>query len=342
VSGEIAPDAPAVSIPGKVMLSGEYAALHGGTAAMLHVPQRLHLALSEVEPEGGYPPAAKAARRIRIGALADYEQAHGLPHFTLDAREFYTAAVDGGRAKLGLGLSAAEAVGAIAMRYFAAGLEWTQQRAQVLQSAVAAHSEAQGGVGSGADVVACASAGPVLCSVRDELLHITALAQTARPGVPLALFWSGVAADTRQLVGAFERWVRGEKRDVDYPLPGDDDPFLAQHPSAAIPPAESERLADTPGLLRELVRASEALAPAWFSAAPDELFALLDRFDAALSSCCVAAGLVYNLPVHSRLGAWAKRHGGRAKPTGAGGGDMVLLIGDLPLEKLQGVVVPLG
>ncbi len=336
------PGAPTLSVPGKVMLSGEYAVLHGGTAAMLQVPQRLHLTLCAAEPPGGYPAAAQAARRIRIRELAEFEQAHSLPHFTLDSSEFYAEAADGQRTKLGLGLSAAEAVGAVAMRYLVAGRDWTQERIEVVQHAVIAHREAQGGAGSGADVVACASSCAVLCSVHEEQLQIRTLPVETKPVVPLALFWSGVAADTRQLVGTFERWVRGEKRDVDYPLPGDDDPFLAQHPAAAMPPAEAARLADTPGLLRELVWASEALAPAWFAAQPGELFALLDRFDAALASCCVAAGLVYSLPLHARLSAWARRHGGRAKPTGAGGGDMVLLIGDLPLAKLQGLVFPLG
>lgn len=335
------PAALRVSIPGKVMLSGEYAVLHGGIAALLQVPQQLHLVQCAAEPEQGYPRAAQAGRRIRIRELADYEQAHSLPHFTLDDSAFYTAAADGRRSKLGLGLSAAEVVGAIALRYAVAGLDWTSQRGAVLQYAITAHREAQGGAGSGADVAACASATPVLCSLREGELQVRALPATARPVVPLALYWSGVAADTRQLVETFERWVRGEQRDVDFTLPVDNGPFPAQRGAAVHEPAELARLADTPGLLRELVTASDALAPAWFSAPPSELLALLDRFDAAIAPCSVASGLVYTLPVHARLSAWAKRHGGRAKPTGAGGGDMVLLIGDLPLDKLQGLITRL-
>lgn len=335
-----------ISIPGKVMLSGEYAVLYGGAAVLVHAPCRLHLEPSAEEPAQGYPPAAHAARRIRIRELEDHERQHGLPHFALNDNEFFAQNADGRRSKLGLGLSAAEAVGAVAMRYGAAGLDWTQHRAEVLQYALAAHRVVSGG-GSGADVAACASAGPVECALEDGSLRVRPLAGEATPAVPLALYWSGVAADTRQLVGIFQRWVSGAPRDVDHPIPGDDDPYVLQQQSLTeTKSAEASKSrftsgADSASLLRELVAFADALAPAWFDAPPGELLALLDRFEEAISACAVAAGLPYTLPVHSRLSAWARRHGGRAKPTGAGGGDMVLLVGELPLAQLQGLVLPL-
>lgn len=335
-----------IDIPGKVMLSGEYAVLCGGRAVLLHAPRRLYLEPCTAPPKPNYPPMAHAARRIRIRELEEYERQHGLPHFTLDDREFYAEYPEGRRNKLGLGLSAAEAVGAVALRFSAAGLEWTQHRALVLQYALAAHLEISHG-GSGADVAACASESPVECVLNADGLHVTPLTAEARPAVPLALYWSGTPADTRQLVSVFSRWVRGEEHDVDHPIPGDDDPYVAQRQlhTAATPdtlPADTKSpAADSVRLLPELIAAANALAPAWFSAQPGELFALLDRFDAAMAACATAAGLAYTLPVHSRLHAWAKRHGGRAKPTGAGGGDMVLLIGELPLAQLQGLVIQL-
>jgi mevalonate kinase len=52
--------------------------------------------------------------------------------------------------------------------------------------------------------------------------------------------------------------------------------------------------------------------------------------------------MAYMLPVHARYEEWARRHGGRAKPTGAGGGDMILLVGELPLAQLNVDVMKLG
>jgi phosphomevalonate kinase len=336
-----------ISIPGKVMLSGEYAVLYGGAATLIHAPRQLHIERIVAEPAPGYPPAAHAARRIRIRELEEYERQHGLPHYSQNADEFFAEDHEGRRTKLGLGLSAAEAVGAVAMRFYVAGLEWTQHRALVMQYALAAHREVSGG-GSGADVAACAGAGAVECALRDGVLCVTPLAGEARPGVPLALYWSGVAADTRRLVGIFQRWVSGAERAVDHPIPGADDIYVAQQQSRtqnsldAPPIPAAVAGADSAGLLPELVSAADELAPAWFDAPPGELFALLDRFEGALGACVVASGLPHTLAVHARLSAWARRHGGRAKPTGAGGGDMVLLIGDLPLAQLQGLVIPLG
>ena len=54
-----------------------------------------------------------------------------------------------------------------------------------------------------------------------------------------------------------------------------------------------------------------------------------------------SAGISYFMPVHTQLDAWARRHGGRCKPTGAGGGDMVLMAGELPLDQLPRLCIPL-
>jgi phosphomevalonate kinase len=301
-----------VSIPGKVMLSGEYAVLHGGTAALAHVPRLLHLRAVDGAPAGPYPHVVQAALDVGIPEVAAFERGHSPLALQLDASAFYTKDPEGRRVKLGLGLSAAEAVGTVALRYARAGLEWTEQRGEVARYALEAHSTAQAGAGSGSDVAACASAGAVLCRLREGGLRVRGVVAD-KPVVPLALCWSGVAADTRRLVSVFERWA-GENA----PAP------------------------DVAAALQELLAASEEIAPAWFEASPAELFALIDRFDAALTACATAAGLPYALPAHTRLAAWAKRHDGRAKPTGAGGGDMILLAGELPLEQLRGLVIVLS
>jgi phosphomevalonate kinase len=298
-------------IPGKVMLSGEYAVLAGATAVLLPVPRYLKLARAAAEPEGGYPPALAAARDIAVHELAEHEQCHGLPHAAVDASAFYHINNLGERVKLGLGLSAAEAVGMLALRFHCAGRDWTAARQQIYAAAQAAHRTAQNGAGSGADIAACAWGRPLLFARPSPAqASILPLVDGARPTLPLHLYFSGSSADTRVLVAGFEQWR------------GDD-------------PSSHEKLS-------QLTAAAAELAPLWFDAEPAALRTALTRWDRELTLLLAGAQVSYRLPVHRRIEEWAQRYGGCAKPTGAGGGDMILLVGDMPVQRLQGLLIPLA
>jgi mevalonate kinase len=320
-----APPLPVVRVPGKVMLSGEYAVLREATAVLLPLQRTLRLEGSSgghraAGSLAGEVPAAAAtpespvianARRVYLPQVSNYEREHGEPQFVIDASEFHTVDAQGQRHKLGIGGSSAEAVGVVALRYACAGLDWHAMRDSVCRAALDAHERAQGGIGSGADVAACAYGIPlrfrrVLGEV--ELRPISPPPPAAR--VPLALVWSGVEADSRRQLERYLTWRS-----------------LAGHEGRS---AE-----------HYLQREADQLAALWFAAGQDELFAALDTFCQALAAIAEEAGLTWQLPVHARLDAWARRHGGRAKPTGAGAGDMVLLIGDLPLDKLGLLTIPL-
>jgi phosphomevalonate kinase len=323
---------PGIRIPGKVMLSGEYAVLHEGTAVMLPVPRWLYLAgggelarpgredpadrprtLPGSVPTGegraspaptAESPVVQAARRVYLPGVSEFEKLHAEPPVVVDAGEFSVADAKGQLQKLGLGSSAAEAVGVIALRYACAGQDWTQQRERVFAAALDAHARAQGGLGSGADVAACAYGVPLRFrrSLGEiELRPIPPPPAAAR--LPLALAWSGASANSRVLVEKYLVW-------------------------------RSMAGAEARSAEQYLVRRADELAEAWFTAGPEALLAALDEFCDVLAAIAEQAELTWKLPVHARLDAWARRYGGRAKPTGAGGGDMALLVGDLPLEKL--------
>jgi mevalonate kinase len=141
------------------MLSGEYAVLYGATAALVPVPRRITLSSLE-DPEPGssldaLPPAARAAAMLPVKRLEEYEALRPLRGFAIDDSEFFAEGAAGQRAKLGLGLSAAEAVGVVALRYEHAGLNWQAHEVEVMRSALVAHRMAQGG-GSGAVLDSCA------------------------------------------------------------------------------------------------------------------------------------------------------------------------------------------
>ncbi len=296
-----------VRVPGKVMLSGEYAVLHGGTAALITVPRHFSISESAFPESQLQTPVIKAALRQPIEETAQYERKNGLPNLSFDPSEFFSEDFDGKLAKLGLGLSAAEAVGVVALRFERAGLGWSENREKIAEYAARIHSEVQGGRGSGADVIACAYGEPVKFR-RDEDGYSVEPIHPSGKSVPLHLVWTGQPADTRQMVEGFNGWLLSH----------------GQHAA---------------GLLSELVESSHRAADAWFTSLEDVLFACLDRFCSALQACMEAAELRHKLPIHYELEDWARDHGGRAKPTGAGGGDMILLIGSLPVEKLDMMVM---
>lgn len=293
-----------VRIPGKVMLSGEYAVLHGATAVLVPLRRYFRLNRADEQVERVYPPVVRAALEIPIPAIAAHEAVTGVPHVEIDRSAFMGADAAGRSLKLGLGSSAAEAVGVIALRYECAGLPWIQHWHNVVYLAMQAHAQAQGAPGSGADIAACAYRRPLRFRRDGAAFSAEAIPRPpAEFAVPLTLAWTAQPADTRSLVRRFEEWRRE---------------------SSGV---SGDRL----NLLRD---SADELAQLWFSASFKELLPAIDDFDAHIRECCAMAGVAYLLPVHARLSAWAKRHGGRAKPTGAGGGDMVLLIGELPLEQL--------
>ncbi|MCP4583369.1 MAG: hypothetical protein GY839_17310, partial [candidate division Zixibacteria bacterium] len=184
-------------------------------------------------------------------------------------------------------------------------------RDAILGHALQAHSRAQSGLGSGADVAACAYGRPInfRTTGNDFRLDAIEISQTS-PQIPMNLIWTGQAADTRKMVGQFQNWV-------DY---------------GGTKARE---------LIVKLIEASNELAKAWYSVAKRDLFELIDNFDSAMIACAEESGVRYKIPIHEEIEAWAKKHGGRAKPTGAGGGDMILILGDLPINELDRLVIPL-
>jgi phosphomevalonate kinase len=293
-----------VRVPGKVMLSGEYAVLDGAAAIMLPVQRFLTATRVPAGPAGGYGPVVAAARDIEIPALAEHEADAGVPHLVFDRSQLVSRQPDGRELKLGLGLSAAEAVGTIALRYECAGLPWLNYWRDVAGLAMDAHRSAQQGLGSGADIAACAYGRPLRYRLKDGGFQVEDLPDSkSNPRVSLNLAWTGQPADTRDQVRRYCAWRdrRGSEAEL---------------------------------LCARLREYSDELAQRWFSSELGELIECIDEHATLMDEISAAAGLSYRVPAHARLEAWARRHGGRAKPTGAGGGDMVLLVGELPLQQL--------
>jgi mevalonate kinase len=299
-----------LSVHGKIMLSGEYAVLHGGTAVLMPVPNYLTIEETQEHQLGQLSPIVKKSLEIPIEEIESFEKANDLTRVKIDDSQFYSISPGGKRTKLGLGLSAAEAVGVVALRFERAGLAWSENTEKIIRYAFKIHDEVQGGVGSGADIAACATGHPIKFRREDDRMQIDPIEIKDIHNIPpLMLVWTGVPADTREHIRKFSKWLGADSK--------------------------------SKALLKKLIHASDVLADAWFVTDADDLFRKIDDFESIMHQISEEAKLGMYLPIHDELEKWARQNGGRAKPTGAGGGDMVLLIGELPVRSPQETIIPL-
>lgn len=147
----------AVSAPGKAFLIGEYAVLEGAPAIVtaLDVRAVAHAATAD------RPAQDTAVVRCAHARAAAFLEARGATVGAMPVVD--TGGFTMGHRKLGLGSSAAVTAAVVGYHLAAAGLEPTDAhvRADALALAHAAHAEAQGGGGSGADVATAVMGGMI-------------------------------------------------------------------------------------------------------------------------------------------------------------------------------------
>jgi phosphomevalonate kinase len=288
------------SAPGKVVLGGEYAVLHGAPAIAMAVDRRARVEIRELAgsdhelllpgfAEGCFrfraggngaidwldaAPAANAFRLFEcVWQEAAPDPASGL-RITLDTRDF----ADPARGqKLGLGSSAALAVAFSAL---------LQPRDRVAQAALQAHRRFQDGSGSGVDI-AVAAHGGLLEFCNGDLKNTENRRWPA--GLCLRLFWSGTPVSTPARIRQLEKQLSDPARQ----------PSLAALCAASVELAASWAAADAAGVLAQYLTYNAALR----------------AFD-----CDQALGIYHG--GHEDMHGLARCHDVVYKPCGAGGGDI--------------------
>lgn len=289
-----------VLAPGKALLVGEYAVLHGATAVVIAVDRWVRLAPCEGPSEGLVATARTLAAR-RLGfSLPRGGWAAASDAFRCDGR------------KLGLGSSAAVAVAAVASVWAEAGVDVEQHgvRLDMWTTAREAHDAHQGARGSGADVAASLFGGGLAVRIHPGAA-IPAVTRWAPPSdLHLAWVWTGCESSTPELLQRVSSW------------------------QAAAPSAWAGLLArmDAAGAL--VASARDALDVVEGLRRYGELMAELGH--------SASAGIV-TTPV-ARIMRAAERCGGAAKPSGAGGGDIVVaaFADGADAERFLGVVAAEG
>lgn len=313
--------------PGKLVLVGEYAVLHGAAAIAVAVDVRAEVqverqgaSLSELVTGPGAPAAFRWAGDGRLHWAAGHPGPYGRPleavlaalaaaghlpraadlpacRIRISSDEFQRES-GGRRVKLGLGSSAAVTVALLGALLRLAGGAPVERRA-LLGLAMEAHRRLQGGRGSGIDVATALLGGVVGRS--DGVQPLPWLR-----GLHLAALWTGSAASTPELLHRFEQWqLRAPQA------------FAAQ---------------------MERMRSISAMALAgWQADDAQRVLSTVGAYDDALRQLDQAAGIgIYTNP-HLRLRELCREHGLVYKPSGAGGGDFGLALGSsrAAIDRLQ-------
>lgn len=288
------------------MLAGEYAVLDGGDAWCLAVDRRA--IVDDAPSTGGFtPPEASAAwrRAVALGLLRD-EPRDGSGRFDL------TRLSGGVGRKLGLGSSAAGCVAAVgwavARERGDAALEESIEL--LARCAREGHREVQGG-GSGADVLTSVYGG--LVRVRFER-GPSAAPTVTRHVLPRSLrwrvFWSGTSVRTSEMIARVEALRAADPREHAARLDA-----IRTGTEAFGGAVQADDAAGTVSAARRLSAAMAALG---------------ER---------AAASIV--TPPMARLAARAELLGAAVKPSGAGGGDVVVAFAqdDSAMDALRAAAV---
>ncbi len=327
----------ALSAPGKLVLLGEYAVLHGAPAVVMAVDRRARV---ELEPSSGElwsvaaPPLTTEALSCSIAAdgSVDWRGAPGdvshrpelferligsmaaaglldprsLPPAaaTLDTRALFEDG-EGGGTKLGLGSSAALTVAlASALARWGGREELLAEPSRWLGTLVGLHRELQGGSGSGVDLAASLLGGVVSYRLTPDGTVATAEPLAMPEGLHLVVVWTGRTADTGSMLRRLDDRLAAGNKPVEIAL---------------------ERLTDLSRAGFESFRLGRTAA----------LLETVDAFCEAMEALGCAAGLPIVSGEHDTLRRLVRRHGASYKPSGAGGGDLGIAFATDPDAALR-------
>lgn len=287
---------PCVSAPGKLMLAGEYVVLDGAPSLVAAVDRRARVCWapgldgSRLVGRNSAETNALPPEALLTRSLAERRFGPVPDPMTLDVSELRS-----GDRKIGLGSSAAGAAAAAAAVMDRAGQDITDEdvRRQALDLALEGHRSVAP-QGSGADVAASVLGGVVRFRKVDDAT-VDARTVSWPDGLHARVVWTGVEARTSELVAR----VRAlQKRNPD---------------------AYRDRM----GALRD---AAERFVEGFAGGDAPAVVDAADAHHRAMADLGTAAEAPIVETRLARVAELARRAGGAAKPSGAGGGDVAIAL----------------
>ena len=238
-------------------------------------------------------PGARAPDGLVAIALSRAASRLGRADLANQPIEVDSASLFAGKKKLGLGSSAAVAAAVVATALHSAeqDLSSPESRRLVLETACEAHDAFQRTRGSGADVAA-ATYGGMLVVRRASSGPPEVRPWTPPAGVHWAFLWTGSAASTKRRIWAVRRLKR------------------------LIPMSREV-------LFREMTQLSSRFVSRG-STDPATLFETMNSYADLMAMVGRLAGVPIVTPAISKVIWAARKMGGAAKPSGAGGGDFAV------------------
>jgi len=278
--------------PGKLVVMGEYAVLAGHTGVVAAVD--VYATATHVVGRGRLRTDTGGLLQACIDEALDTGVILKAPTDAIDVDT--SAFTDADRRKLGVGSSAAAAVAFLAALVPDLDIDGLHAVAQ------RAHRRFQEGKGSGIDVAASVYGGLVqfrrLSSADDDVWGQPLLARLEEASVAPLVVWSGHSQDTRS--------------------------FLAKVKNAQSSGAQSAAAIDA--ALDRMAAGTAAFLQGLFAHRGDALVAAIDEGRQALIDLGNAAAIDIVSAPHRAIADIAVAHGGSAKPSGAGGGDVALVV----------------
>lgn len=276
-----------VSAPGKMMIAGEYAVLHGAEALVAAVDRRAFARFRT----GAAPEASREAAAAFVEARSAGRRG---PSASTEEPTVDTSSMQMSGTKLGLGSSAASAAAAAGLAFADQGLDIasSEGRARVLDAALRGHRSISPR-GSGADVAASVLGGFVRFRKLGDAVETHPVAWPT--GLIARVVWTGKAARTSDYIAKVD--ALAERDGV-------------QHRA----------------VMTALGHEADRFVSAVLACEPSDVIECTAAYGEAMAALGRAAGADIVDDTLAQVAKLAARVGGAAKPSGAGGGDVALVL----------------
>lgn len=219
--------------------------------------------------------------------MTNYLGAEGKAETPLPLVQVESPGFQTGHHKIGLGSSSATTAAACGAYFEWAGLPIPENRKTIMELAIRAHRSAQGGKGSGADVAAATEGGTLVFSRNGVMEKISI------DFLDIVVVWSGKAASTSALIES-TRKLKQECKEVYATCFGD------------------------------LTRTAEHIVDACRARDSKAVICAMEDYGSLMKKLGECASCPIVTKEHELIATIARRLGGAAKPSGAGGGDVAI------------------